>query len=692
MRQARLRRCFTRHNLALTAAVLLFFWALLSLGSSSSSSSPYYAAPDPADAILRHDLSKIAHEANAKSSSSSRKGVAPGHHKSSADLAEIAYRGASHDFPIPDPHARARDMIDAFAGYANRDQCPVSSLQLHRPFEPLCRTKAELLTAMSDGGRIGMDAPYMPRGCDMRWFDRGEICEILSRYDKVLFVGDSMMRHAVGALHVLMREDLGFGGVTQWNFRLDEKEACFCDGQFDTLKCGLQGIFNSDDVAKFDLQSLKCDARKLNVQNHVMTTYPPSSAELAGLGDALAQQSSGRPVALIYSQGHHNDLDVSATSGWITSIQRTISERMKRGVGRAQLFVTPGASGPQMIDRDLIKHGVQALQKFEIGMREIGHSKDLDVLGTWNATVQSTLIDGKHSGIKGNLLKIMMVLNWLDKVTPVEASATKFVLDESQLPRQDQTDVVADDTLGGVNAPIQALVPPKGKAASSEPPAPPGPLSEAAAAAPAAPETKPEHAGPDESDIMIAKTEEQKLNSHIDIAADAEHAGSGAVPAQETIEKAKEQAHDGSSSPVAGKASESKIDAAAAVAAAAGGASPEDTVKQAGSASAAAPKAASAKNGEESTGGSASDKSSSSSSSDSSRANAAGIAQSAPQSGSREAAAAGQAAGSTSKTTTSDDAAAAAAAGVGAPPSAKKEGAAEAAAAAAAQPPVKPQP
>ena len=70
-----------------------------------------------------------------------------------------------------------------------------------------------MLEAMSSGGRIGFDAPYIPRGCDMRWFTTEEICEILGRFDKVVFLGDSMMRHIVGALNVLIRKDLGYGAV-----------------------------------------------------------------------------------------------------------------------------------------------------------------------------------------------------------------------------------------------------------------------------------------------------------------------------------------------------------------------------------------------------------------------------------------------------------------------------------------------
>lgn len=75
-----------------------------------------------------------------------------------------------------------------------------------------------MLTAMSSGGRIGFDAPYMPRGCDMRWFSTEEICGILSRFDKVIVMGDSMMIHVLGSINILVRKNLGYGAMTNWNF------------------------------------------------------------------------------------------------------------------------------------------------------------------------------------------------------------------------------------------------------------------------------------------------------------------------------------------------------------------------------------------------------------------------------------------------------------------------------------------
>ena len=57
----------------------------------------------------------------------------------------------------------------------------------------------------------------------MRWFSTEEICEILSRFEKVVIVGDSMMRHVIGSINVLIRKDLGYGAVTDWNFSPAER-------------------------------------------------------------------------------------------------------------------------------------------------------------------------------------------------------------------------------------------------------------------------------------------------------------------------------------------------------------------------------------------------------------------------------------------------------------------------------------
>jgi hypothetical protein len=57
----------------------------------------------------------------------------------------------------------------------------------------------------------------------MRWFTSEEICEILGRFDKVVLVGDSMLRHVTGSINILLRKDIGYGAVTDWNFSAQER-------------------------------------------------------------------------------------------------------------------------------------------------------------------------------------------------------------------------------------------------------------------------------------------------------------------------------------------------------------------------------------------------------------------------------------------------------------------------------------
>ncbi len=202
--------------------------------------------------------------------------------------------------PEPLPH-RYPDTIDTFSTYKYRNTCNISSLDLHAPFAPLCSDRKSMITAMSSGGRIGNDAPYMPRGCDMRWFSTEEICEILSRFEKVIIIGDSMMRHVIGSINVLIRKDLGYGAVTDWNFSPEERSVgwwsvqkfgwyeltewefrkdCFCNYQFNVKACSIQGIFKTADVVKNDPSSLACPADTIDVMSKTAFFITPHYTSL----------------------------------------------------------------------------------------------------------------------------------------------------------------------------------------------------------------------------------------------------------------------------------------------------------------------------------------------------------------------------------------------------------------------------
>jgi hypothetical protein len=50
---------------------------------------------------------------------------------------------------------------------------------------------------------------------------------------------------------------------------------------------------------------------------------------------------------------------------------------------------------------------------YEEAMGLEAKKRGLEHLGTWNMSIQSNKFDGVHLDMKGNLVKAMMVMNWL---------------------------------------------------------------------------------------------------------------------------------------------------------------------------------------------------------------------------------------------------------------------------------------
>lgn len=313
---------------------------------------------------------------------------------------------------------RRPDFVDAFEGYTYRGPCDISSLELHASFSPLCRDRKSMLTAMSSGGRIGIDAPYMPRGCDMRWFTTEEICEILGRFEKVIFLGDSMMRHVVGSINVLVRKNLGYGAVTDWNFTPQEREDCFCNSQFNVKACSMQGIFKTGDVIRNDPSSVTCPAGTFDVTIEQMIKFPIPQGEIDRFKGLLGSIKPAKPYAFVLGHGLWNDLELQATVDWLEQIMAVTTEQLPYlgapGAFWPRLMVTPNAAGKDKPDEWVLTQGNKALTIFEESVAVEAGRRGVEHLGTWNMSIQATKYDGVHLDLKGNLVKAMMVLNWLN--------------------------------------------------------------------------------------------------------------------------------------------------------------------------------------------------------------------------------------------------------------------------------------
>ncbi|OQV08272.1 hypothetical protein CLAIMM_12577 [Cladophialophora immunda] len=319
---------------------------------------------------------------------------------------EFGYNPSTASIPAFEPPEnstyRAPDTIDTFQNYAwrNHSECQISSLDLHSAFSPLCATREDFLRAFSGGGRIGFDQPFIPLGCDMRWFTTEEVCEIFSRFEKVIVVGDSMMRHVVGALNVLLRKDLGYGAVTNWNFDDQELRDCFCNHQMDVKSCSVQGIFSTSSVLEHDPSSLSCSRESpIDLVIEMMLRFPLDNEEVNRYKALLSPTKPGKPpLPPVLRRGAETKQRAHSHSLW------------------PRLFITPNAAGVRKPDEWLVSQGDKALMIFEESVRAEAAHRGVETMGTWNMSVQASKYDGVHLDLKGNLVKAMGVVNWLNLV------------------------------------------------------------------------------------------------------------------------------------------------------------------------------------------------------------------------------------------------------------------------------------
>lgn len=86
------------------------------------------------------------------------------------------------------------------------------------------------------------------KGCFYRWYTNSEICEILGRFDGVLFVGDDTLAAAYAGFNILLRQDLKQGSLKEWEISSYIDTTCRCNSQFTTPACSSSRITSSEEL------------------------------------------------------------------------------------------------------------------------------------------------------------------------------------------------------------------------------------------------------------------------------------------------------------------------------------------------------------------------------------------------------------------------------------------------------------
>jgi hypothetical protein len=188
--------------------------------------------------------------------------------------------------------------------------------------------------------------------------------------------------------------------------------------QFNVKACSVQGIFKTSDVEKNDPSSVACPIGSVDLLIEQMIRYPIADDEVDRYKALIGTSKPKKPFAFIFGHGLWNDLDLQATLDWLDQVLAMTTESLPYLANAdafwPRLFVTPNASGKNKPDEFLTTQGNKALQIFEDSVRIEAGRRGVEHLGTWNMSTQANKYDGVHLDLKGNLIKAMMVMNWLN--------------------------------------------------------------------------------------------------------------------------------------------------------------------------------------------------------------------------------------------------------------------------------------
>lgn len=141
--------------------------------------------------------------------------------------------------------------------------------------------------------------------------------------------------------------------------------------------------------------------------------HPIPQREMTQLKESIDGRDEGKGIAFILGHGLWSNLDLQKTVNWLDAILDVISNTANDWHG---LFVTPSAAGKEKPDEWIVTQGNKALMLYEEAVGIEAKKRGIEHLGTWNMSIQSNKYDGVHLDMRGNLVKAMMVLNWLNLI------------------------------------------------------------------------------------------------------------------------------------------------------------------------------------------------------------------------------------------------------------------------------------
>ncbi|KAB8336724.1 hypothetical protein FH972_021033 [Carpinus fangiana] len=334
--------------------------------------------------------------------------------------------------PVKDLTSSEPSVVDPdpFVNYISDASTELSRAQIHRSFTPKCDGRDALMEAMAGGGRHGFDQPYSALGCDLTWYTTPQVCGILSKFDRIHFVGDSLIRQIVLALHIIMREDLINGGRQSWRTDNPPDEDCSGRTLFQRGRhCFWWELIDTDDLFKEQPELMKCERSVARLSLELMQAsenVPNLVRPWAERVNSKIEDPHNARNVYVFGAGSWNGYRVNDTRRWLTTIEDEMRLSIPSYFSAPRLWISPGAQAQNKHPMHIEIGNNIRIQHHVLDMDGFVKRHGFDHMRVYNLTVQASSPDGTHTSLENTLVEAMMLLNWLDRMADSMADGSNL--------------------------------------------------------------------------------------------------------------------------------------------------------------------------------------------------------------------------------------------------------------------------
>lgn len=280
---------------------------------------------------------------------------------------------------------------------------------------PVCQTSEAVSQSLRNSVSIaGVSSRPL---CRLHWFSGAALCNLMRNHAYVIFIGDSLARHAHMGFRIILSRNWQFGGFPA-EPGSEVLSKCSCDGQFsEAAFCRIHDHFEEAHIISHLHEQGVC-THLSREKVHTQVLYKENLRKpVRNIIPGTCKQLNGKPVQLFFSAGAHFQYDFRKTMDGIINPQ--LKKIYSEFEGCEHLIHVVLLGVPACSDRLVHLYPVQSAERAIAFNNELEQyfrqESPLDAtFGLFNITNSSQdgrTSDGMHSLSDVNMLQAVALLN-----------------------------------------------------------------------------------------------------------------------------------------------------------------------------------------------------------------------------------------------------------------------------------------